>query len=69
MALYPGEYENTVKLLPDDPRVEKYLRGETVEAESADGWTLICVDHLSLGWGKSSRGSIKNKIAPGWRKQ
>lgn len=69
MALYPGEYENTVKLFPDDPRVEKYLRGETVEAESADGWTLICVDHLSLGWGKSSRGSIKNKIAPGWRKQ
>lgn len=68
MALRPEDYENTVTFSPEDVRVEKYLRGETVEADCRDGWVLICVDSLPLGWGKSSRGNIKNKIAPGWRK-
>ena len=69
MALRPEEYDNTVVFAPEDVQVEKYLRGETVEADCKDGWTLLCVDHLPLGWGKSRHGSIKNKIAPGWRKQ
>ena len=68
MALRPEEYENTATFSANDIRVEKYLRGETVEADGEDGWILLCVDGLPLGWGKSSRGSVKNKIAPGWRK-
>lgn len=68
MALRPEDYENIVTFSPEDIRVEKYLRGETVEAGCRDGWVLICVDGLPLGWGKSNRGNIKNKIAPGWRK-
>lgn len=69
MALRPEEYENCIDLPLNDIRVEKYLRGETIEADSKDGWILICVEGLPLGWGKSSKGSIKNKIAPGWRKK
>ena len=69
MALCPEEYANCLSLSADDVRVEKYLRGETIEGDGKDGWILICVEGLPLGWGKCSRGIIKNKIAPGWRKQ
>lgn len=68
MALKPEEFQNTLLLSIEDERVEKYLRCETIEGEAKDGWVLICVDGYPLGWGKSSRGKIKNKYAAGWRK-
>lgn len=68
MALKPEEYHNTLLLSLGDERVEKYLRCETIEGETADGWVLVCVDGYPLGWGKSSKGRIKNKYAAGWRK-
>lgn len=68
MALRPEDFYNTVTFSVEDDRVEKYLRCETVNAQAEDGWVLVCVDDLPLGWGKSSRGIIKNKYAAGWRK-
>ena len=68
MALHPEEFRNTVSFSAEDERVEKYLRCETVNAQVEDGWVLVCVDGLPLGWGKSTRGTIKNKYAAGWRK-
>ena len=68
MALCPEKYRDKCMLEPGDARVEKYLRGETIQSEGEDGWTLVCAGQLPLGWGKRSRGTIKNKIAPGWRK-
>lgn len=69
MALKPEEYARSISLSPEDERVEKYLRGETIEAESEDGFVLVCVDGYPLGWAKASRGTLKNKYTPGWRKQ
>ena len=69
MALRKEEYDNVLSLPLSDERVERYLRGETIQADGPDGWVLVCVEELPLGWGKSSRGNIKNKIEPGWRKQ
>ena len=33
----------------------------------SDGYILICVNGFSLGFGKLSKGIIKNKYLPGWR--
>ena len=57
----------------DDPRVIKYLKGETIDIKDRDttskGWILVCVDGFPLGCGKIDKGIIKNKYAKGWRWQ
>ncbi|MFR5718609.1 MAG: methyltransferase RsmF C-terminal domain-like protein [Anaerotignum faecicola] len=45
----------------------RYLKGETVEAEGKDGWTLVCVDGFPLGWAKRQKGRLKNKYAVSWK--
>lgn len=70
MALKPGQYKRSISLPAEDIRVEKYLRGETVDIDDAglSGWTLFCVEDFPLGWGKCNRGRLKNKYNPNWRK-
>lgn len=73
MFLKDTQFANTVKLPVEDGRVIKYLKGETIELEEAeqkacrDGICLICVKNYPLGFGKLSKGTIKNKYLPGWR--
>lgn len=46
-----------------------YIKGLTVNCDAAvRGWTLVCVDGFSLGWGKASGGVIKNHYPKGLRK-
>lgn len=73
MTLSAKQYNGALSLKPDDERVEKYLRGETVFVENGEsdrqkGWILVCVDNFSLGWGKLVNGVLKNKYWGGWRK-
>lgn len=70
MALHPSGYKRSISFPAEDIRVEKYLRGETVDMDDSElsGWTLFCVDEFPLGWGKCNRGRLKNKYNPGWRK-
>lgn len=68
MALTKEEFPNILSLTLEDERVERYLKGETIDGEVKDGWVLICVDDMPLGWGKSANGRIKNKYYKGWRK-
>ena len=67
MHLRMEEFDNAVSLPADDPRVIKYLKGETIELDARDGFVLFCVDGYPLGWGKANRGMLKNKYLPGWR--
>ena len=67
MNLSGSDFNNALKLSPDDPRVTKYLKGETIEADSDNGLVLVCVDEYPLGWAKCSNGILKNKYLPGWR--
>lgn len=67
MHLRMEEFDNAVSLPADDPRVIKYLKGETIELDVKDGLVLFCVDGYPLGWGKANRGMLKNKYLPGWR--
>lgn len=45
---------------PKSPELAAYLRGETLDISQADGWTLVQTLGLNLGWGKASRGILKN---------
>lgn len=73
MTLSASQYAGVLRLKPEDERVERYLRGETIlvekeEASRQKGWILVCVDNFSLGWGKLVNGVLKNKYWGGWRK-
>ncbi len=57
----------SVSLSPEDERIGRYLRGETLllepgEATREKGWILVCVDQYALGWGKLVNGVLKNKL-------
>ncbi len=72
MAFTKEEYHHCISLKADDERVIKYLKGETLEVDDLvtgkdKGWQLVLVDGYSLGWGKLSNGTLKNKYLPGWR--
>ena len=62
------ECYRTVNLAITDERVEKYLRGETVEGEIENGWCLVCVEGFPLGLGKAVNGIIKNHLPKALRK-
>jgi NOL1/NOP2/fmu family ribosome biogenesis protein len=44
----------------DDPRVQTFLRGETIASEGATGWVIVRVLGLGLAWGKRVGSTIKN---------
>ena len=72
MTLKKEEYKHSIDFPVSDERVKRYLKGETLEVddlvgEKESGWYLVCVDSYPLGWGKLSRGTLKNKYLPGWR--
>ena len=67
--LMADRFAQSICLEPDDPNVDKYLRGETISVDSSfDGWVLICTGSYPLGFGKIKNGTVKNRIEPGSRK-
>lgn len=67
LTLRADDFPRTFNMACDDARVAAYLRGETLSANGADGWLLVCVDGFPLGWGKRVKGVIKNHLPPGLR--
>lgn len=72
MNLRKEEYQKTLSFSVEDERIQRYLKGETIEVDDlvsskAKGWYLVCVDGFPLGWGKLAGGTLKNKYLPGWR--
>ncbi len=73
MALKKEDYQNVIDFPVSDPRVIKYLKGETLDVTDIgpekEGWILVCVDSFPLGFAKGKNGILKNKYLPGWRYQ
>lgn len=69
MCVKADECKNVVDLPLTDERVEKFLHGESIDAELSKGWCLVCVDGYPIGLGKSVNGTIKNHIPKALRKQ
>ena len=68
MCAKPSECQNVLDLPITDERVDKYLRGETVDCDLPNGWCLVCVDGYPLGLGKAVNGTMKNHLPKGLRK-
>lgn len=63
------ECKNVLDLSESDARLEKYLRGETIEdREIANGWCVVCVQGYPLGLGKVVNGTVKNHYPKGLRR-
>lgn len=68
MALTPGDVRYSVSFSGDGQQAAAWLHGETVPAENLPkGWTLVCADGFSMGWGKSSGKMLKNHYPRGLR--
>ncbi len=68
LALKDTEVKNSYNLFREDSDTDNYLKGQSIYGQVKDGWTLITVDGYSLGWGKASKGQIKNHYPKGLRK-
>ena len=68
-ALDPDACDKVLNFAADDEQLIRYLKCETlsVDPDLKAGWYLVCVDHFPLGFGKISKGSMKNKYPAGWR--
>ena len=60
--------KRVVELDTGDERLQKYFRGETIEADVDNGWCLVCVEGYPIGLGKAVNGVIKNHLPKGLRK-
>lgn len=74
MALSPETFASCIDLDSRDVKTIKYLKGETLDVSDLagrekKGWQLVCTDGYALGFGKLSKGILKNKYYAGWRLQ
>src|SRR5690606_36067816 len=67
LALDPCLALRRLDLARADPRVERYLKGETIIEEGPPGWLVVTVDGFALGWGKRVGSVIKNHYPRGLR--
>lgn len=66
LAMYLKQDEVQQSIQCNEPL--KYLHGETVTCDVRQkGWSLICVDGISIGWGKAQNGVVKNHYPKGLR--
>jgi NOL1/NOP2/fmu family ribosome biogenesis protein/23S rRNA U2552 (ribose-2'-O)-methylase RlmE/FtsJ len=76
-ALHPAESSRSVSLSSAGGEAVSYLKGETLiipedrlsikDGHSPKGYTLVCIDGFSAGWGKWQDGMLKNEYPAGWR--
>lgn len=65
MALHPDEVRQCVQGSREE--IYRYLHGETIPCGGEKGWVLVCVDSVSVGWGKADGENVKNHYPKGLR--
>ena len=67
-SAYGKRFKRQVNLTKDDPRTEKYLRGEEIDTDGTqNGWCAVTYEGVALGGGKISGGRVKNHYPKGLR--
>lgn len=62
-------FKNSVDFDVNSTEINKYLLGEEIEVDTKlKGYTAVCVNGITLGFGKCSNGRLKNKYPKGLRK-
>lgn len=74
MAIAPSDVKNFYSFDVDSAEIAGYLNGMTLtvnpeKSPKTKGWCLVCVNGISLGWGKIAGGIIKNHYPKGLRIQ
>jgi len=67
LALWLKTAARTQDLHPESREMQAYLRGEVIDS-TARGWTLVRVNHFSIGWGKGDGNVLKNHYPKGLRR-
>ena len=67
LALWLKTAARTEDLQPESRAAQAYLRGEVIDS-TARGWTLVRVNHFSIGWGKGDGNVLKNHYPKGLRR-
>jgi 16S rRNA C967 or C1407 C5-methylase (RsmB/RsmF family)/NOL1/NOP2/fmu family ribosome biogenesis protein len=68
MALRPDQAVRQIDLADDPSAAHAYLRGEVLRTgEGEDGWTLVTLHGLPLGWAKRVGTALKNHLPRGLR--
>ena len=66
---YGTQCANRETLTLHDPRLDAWLKGEEIEAKTAQkGWCAVLLDGMPLGFGKMSGGKIKKHYPKALRK-
>jgi NOL1/NOP2/sun family putative RNA methylase len=63
-----AQFKRKIELSPDDPRLERYLHGEEIEADCENGWAVVTTLGCAVGGVKVSGGRAKNHYPKGLRK-
>lgn len=69
MGMRPEQAARVLDLDSGGGEAAAFLRGEVLRGEGEDGWVLVCVDGFPLGWGKRTRGVVKNHYPRGLRRR
>ena len=69
LGLRADQGVDPVTLAANDPATLAFLRGESITAPGAPGWTLVTVDGFPLGWGKRVGETVKNHYPKGLRRR
>lgn len=65
MAFSPDDFDRRISLSDDE--AQAFLAGETLSADAPDGWTHVSWRGFPLGFGKMTRGTLKNHLPKGLR--
>lgn len=69
LALSKEELGERLELYPNDEKLQRYMQGHELESEGQDGWLVITVAGFPLGWGRRSKGIVKNAYPKGLRQK
>lgn len=69
LALFitPEQAARTLDLSVSSGEALRYLKGESPACQGPKGWTLVCIEGGSAGWGKAAGGILKNHYPKGLR--
>ncbi len=67
LSLKMNDCTNILNLSSENLDTIKYLKGETIMVKGQRGWTLVCIDGYTVGWGKQIDNMLKNHYKSEWR--
>lgn len=72
LVLSKDTFDSCLSFPKDDERLEKYLKGESIDVSDREtkgnGWYLLLADGYPLGFGKLAGQILKNKYPASWRR-